>query len=65
MAEKGTSIRLHPETHTRLRDLAREIGISQVRLLRALAFATPTDYAKCERRRLAARTSARIDDEQS
>ena len=57
MAETITTLRLHPETHKRLRDLAREIGTSQVKLVRTLAFATPEEYAECERRRLAAQTT--------
>ena len=52
--KKSTSLRLNPETHVRLRELAREIGVSQVALVRTLAFATREEYARCEQRRLAA-----------
>ena len=53
---KATSIRVDAETHKRLHDLAKQIGVSQVALVRRLVFATPAEYAEFERRRITAGT---------
>ena len=50
---EGTQVRMNPETHARMRTLARDVGVTQVALVRALSFATPKEYALCEQRRLA------------
>ncbi len=46
------SIRMNKETRDRLRELARRTGMSQVTVVRALAFATAEELARCEKRRL-------------
>ena len=59
----GTQVRMSRETHDRFRALARKLGLSQIRLLRTLSFATPDDYMKCEARRLADQSARRAPDE--
>ena len=59
-------IRTDELTHGRLRSLAKEIGVSQTALLRALTFANPEDYLRFERRRLGtkqARAASKVDDQ--
>ena len=46
------SIRMNKETRDRLRELARRTGMSQVTVVRALAFATAEESAMCAKRRL-------------
>ena len=48
------TIRIQPETREKLKALASEVGTSQIRLLRALAWATREDYRNLENRRLEA-----------
>ena len=50
---KYTRIRMERDTHDRVRKLARAVGVSQMKLLRALSFATRDDYLEFERRRIA------------
>ena len=52
------TIRIHPETRERLKRLAREVGVSQINVIRALAFATAADFRRLESKRLQAREKA-------
>ena len=62
---KATSIRVDPETHKRLHDLAKQIGVSQVAVVKRLVFATPAEYVEFERRRITAGTTPAATDEES
>ena len=55
---KTTVVRMSPETHARMRALALEVGVSQIRLVHTLSFATRDDYMECERRRVSDRATA-------
>ena len=48
------TVRIHVESRDRLKLLARQVGVSQIALIRALAFATREDFRRCENRRLQA-----------
>ena len=51
---KTVTIRIHPETRDKLKVLSRDVGVSVISLLRALAYSTRDDFRRCENRRLQA-----------
>lgn len=48
------TIRIEADTRERLKALARDVGVSQIKLIRALSFASRDDFRRLENRRLQA-----------
>ena len=53
-ADGRVMVRIHRESRDRVQELARRVGVSGINVLRALAFASPDEYSRLERRRLEA-----------